>query len=100
MDNSTQKYEASTRANFTEEELGRAKANWDYASKRFPDEQAQASALIDNMGLKGHREVTSWYARTNKPIPLDKLGVIGVYKDSSYVGPWNRGDQSGKIKRG
>lgn len=89
--NKYQKYAAATRANLTDEELKRAKENWEFARSRFPEEHALSEAIIRSKGLSGHREIHEHYAKYKVPISQRELGVIGLFADTSYSGAFGRG---------
>lgn len=86
------KYASATRANFTPEELRRAQENFQYVKTRFPKEHAESEALIAAKRLGGHREIHDWYARYKSPLPKERLNAIEQYADSTYSGPFGRGE--------
>ncbi|WP_064681268.1 hypothetical protein [Rhizobium bangladeshense] len=82
------KFEASTRANFTPEELVKAKANFDWGAQRMPEEHAKAVELIAAKGLGGHREVTAHYLKFKQPITPFELARIDLFKETTSAGPF------------
>ncbi len=88
MANSNPRFEKSTRANFTSEELAKAKANFDWGAQRMPKEHAEAEALIAAKGLGGHREITAHYLRNKMPISPVELARIDLFKESTSSGPF------------
>ncbi len=82
------KFEASTRANFTPEELAKAKANFDWGAQRMPKEHAKVVDLIAQKGLGGHREITAYYLTHKMPISPIELARIDLYKESTSAGPF------------
>lgn len=82
------KFEASTRANFTPQELTKAMENFQWGAKRMPEEHAKAVALIAEKGLGGHREVTAHYLKYKQPISPLELARIDLYKNSTSKGPF------------
>ncbi len=92
MHKNEKRYTAATRANFSDEELRLARANWEWGAKRMPAEHAEAAALIEAKGLGGHREVTAYYLRNKMPISARELSAIEIYKDTTYAGPFGRGE--------
>ncbi|WP_105404135.1 hypothetical protein [Neorhizobium sp. T7_12] len=91
--NSYKKFAASTRANFTDEELKKAQSNWDYVARRFPEEHREAESLIAARGLSGHREITAHYLANKSPITSSEIKRLETYAQSTYEGPFGRGKQ-------
>lgn len=91
--NKQDKYRASSLANFTPEELAKARANAAIAARRDPEGHAKTMAIIEEKGLGNHREILSHFLRYPSPITEHELATIMLYQDTSYAGPYGRGEQ-------
>lgn len=91
--NKADKYRRASLANFTDEQLATARANFAFGAKRFPEEHRKVASIIEEKGLGNHREVVDWYSRNKMPIPTSTLSFIQLYQGSTYAGPHGRGEQ-------
>jgi hypothetical protein len=87
------KFGKATMQIFTPEQLAQADANYAWGAQRMPAEHARAGASIKARGLEFHREIVEWYISKKMPIPDEALKTIQVFKDSTYQGPYGKGEQ-------
>lgn len=88
-----EKYLKASKANFTADDWNKFHENRAFVAKRFPEQHAHTMEIMKEKSLEYHREVVQHYVKYRSPISEHDLGIIQAFADTTYAGPYGRGEQ-------